>query len=334
MILGKLKTLFISSYGIISLGFLVGAEYFLFSGNSFVKEWFYVLCWWPYIFFIDWMVHRREGNSILIDRRDSFIALVPASTFIWLIFEWFNLFLKNWHYVGLTSSLPLRWLGYFLSYGTVLLGIFETYELLSSFNVFSDKNISPPDDVRAFYPLLLILGVVSLCLCLAYPRYFFALVWGAFVFLLEPINHAIGAPSLLREIEKGSLQKFYLLLLSGLICGLLWEFWNFWAAAKWIYTVPFVGKIKLFEMPVLGFLGFPPFAVECYCMTSFLGLFFKSLRWEIDRDIARKHFISPYVPQLYIKYKRSVLSFFLICFYLLMFHAIDTHTVISFLSGR
>jgi len=34
-----------------------------------------------------------------------------------------------------------------------------------------------------------------------------------------------------------------------------------------------VGDLKLFEMPVLGFLGFPPFAVECFVMTSAYFLF-------------------------------------------------------------
>jgi hypothetical protein len=67
-----------------------------------------------------------------------------------------------------------------------------------------------------------------------------------------------------------------------LICGGLWEFWNFWASAKWIYTVPWVGEVKLFEMPVLGFFGFPPFAEECYVIAQSLGIYETSpnrLQW-------------------------------------------------------
>ncbi len=73
---------------------------------------------------------------------------------------------------------------------------------------------------------------------LVWPKYFFPLVWLAFIFLLEPVNHKAGAPSLLREWEKGSLRNFYLLLLAGAVCGLLWELWNFRAGSKWIYTLP------------------------------------------------------------------------------------------------
>jgi hypothetical protein len=57
---------------------------------------------------------------------------------------------------------------------------------------------------------------------------------------------------------------------SGLCCGLLWEFWNYWALTKWTYTVPYAGEFKLFEMPVLGYLGFPPFALEAFAMYNFL----------------------------------------------------------------
>ena len=59
------------------------------------------------------------------------------------------------------------------------------------------------------------------------------------------------------------------LMAAGMICGLLWEFWNYWAGAKWIYTVPFTRHSKYFEMPLLGLLGFPPFALECFAMYHF-----------------------------------------------------------------
>ena len=51
----------------------------------------------------------------------------------------------------------------------------------------------------------------------------------------------------------------------------MWEFWNFWAGSKWVYTVPFFRQWKVFEMPLLGFLGFPPFALECWILYHLLG---------------------------------------------------------------
>ncbi len=53
----------------------------------------------------------------------------------------------------------------------------------------------------------------------------------------------------------------------GATCGFLWEFWNYWAAAKWTYDLPFLGPLedyRYFEMPWVGFSGFLPFALECW----------------------------------------------------------------------
>jgi hypothetical protein len=60
------------------------------------------------------------------------------------------------------------------------------------------------------------------------------------------------------------------LLASGALCGVLWEFWNYWALTRWTYSVPYVSHLKVFEMPALGYLGFPPFALECYAMYHWL----------------------------------------------------------------
>jgi hypothetical protein len=53
---------------------------------------------------------------------------------------------------------------------------------------------------------------------------------------------------------------------SGALCGVLWELWNYWARAKWHYTVPIMPNVKIFEMPLPGYLGFPPFALEAFTM--------------------------------------------------------------------
>ncbi|AEH46052.1 hypothetical protein Thein_2204 [Thermodesulfatator indicus DSM 15286] len=312
---------FVRFYGIFACLLLIISEVLLFSGNQFVGVWFYAFAWWPYIFFVDWLIKRKTGSSLIIDRTREFLALIPWSVFIWLIFEWFNLYLKNWHYINIIPEISWRWLGYFICYGTVLPGLFETYELILAYGLIKKGKVPPLKDARLAYPWFMLLGILFLILPVAYPLYFFPLVWGSFIFLLEPINHALGAPSLLREWEKGSFQKFYSLLLSGLICGFLWEFWNFWAVSKWVYTVPFVGEVKLFEMPVLGFLGFLPFTVECYVMMNFINIFRGGKTWEQN------------APQPEISFKVPFLIWLIIhlAFYSFIFHQIDLHTVKTFL---
>ena len=74
------------------------------------------------------------------------------------------------------------------------------------------------------------------------------------------------------------------LLAAGFICGGLWEAWNLGARTKWIYSVPFFDELKLGEMPVLGFLGFPPFVLECYAMVNTLSLLRAGRNWEFSEQ--------------------------------------------------
>lgn|GEM_PF-4004559 len=101
---------------------------------------------------------------------------------------------------------------------------------------------------------------------LVLPTYFFAAVWLGPIFFLDPLLEKFGIRSLSLSIHSGERTRVWSLMLGGFICGLIWEFWNFWAGAKWIYSVPFFDRPKIFEMPLLGFLGFPPFALECWIL--------------------------------------------------------------------
>jgi hypothetical protein len=133
----------------------------------------------------------------------------------------------------------------------------------------------------------------------------------------------MGGRSLLRNIEEGDPRCPYRLLVAGLICGLLWEFWNFWAPSKWIYTVPFFDESKGFEMPFPGFLGFPPFAVQAYVMYNFISLFRFNRGWV--ETAYRLH------PDRKTRRLTSVLTAILmISFFILMFRAIDLETVDSY----
>ncbi len=96
-------------------------------------------------------------------------------------------------------------------------------------------------------------------------------LWTGLIYLLDPINAAMGAPSLIRDWQAGRWQRSVALGAGGLLCGFLWEFWNYWAVAKWTYRLPFLGpleEVRYFEMPVLGLLGFIPFAGECWVMLN------------------------------------------------------------------
>ena len=252
----------------------------------------YCFLWWSYIFAADFAVYRLRGTSLLRDRPKEFLLLMLWSVPVWMLFEAVNLRIQNWYYVMAPWSFSLGLAYLILAFGTVLPGIFETMELV----VGLIEKFSPGGRIagRPFTINLwnvrvqLGIGALMLALLLIYPEDCFCLAWGFAFFLTEPICYwkrrtersQIGR-SLLGQLAAGDNTRLVALLLSGLICGGLWEAWNITARTKWIYSVPFFDELKLGEMPVLGFLGFPPFALECYALVNFFSLLRGGRNWEL-----------------------------------------------------
>ena len=234
-----------------------------------------------------------------------------------------NLRLNNWHYVNIIENLWLRWLGYFISFATVLPGIFETHELLGCLTLYSKvktRLLIFPKSWLSVFPLL---GALFLLAPLIFPRYCFPLIWLGVIFLLDPINYLHKSPSLIQDCEQGNFRRLLLLLTAGFICGFLWAFWNFWATSKWVYTIPFFERLKIFEMPLAGFLGFPPFAVEAFVFYNFISLF--RFKRNGDKDsylLSRDKKLS--------KKTIFIVTILFLAYYVLAFHSLDLCTVKSY----
>ena len=269
-------------HGILGLVILLIAHLLLLMEVELITYWFYYWAWWSYILIVDSLIYAIKKNSLIMNRKGEFFLMLFWSIVIWTFFEAVNLIMQNWYYSTVVPSLVIRWLCYGIAYATVLPGLFETTELLESVGLFKNSPVKPITVTTGVQAGLVSLGIAFLLGVLFYPRYCFPLVWGSIIFLFEPINYRWSHTSLLKDWERGTARKFYLLLTAGLICGVLWEFWNFWAATKWIYTVPFLDELKIFEMPLAGFLGFPPFAVECYVVYNFISIFRHHRGWEED----------------------------------------------------
>ncbi len=262
-------------YGWIGLLIILTAELLLFLKVKPIMIFFTPLVWTGYILFVDNLILKLQGESIIYNRRKEFFLMLPISVALWLVFEFYNIFLDNWHYINL-PKLWIRLIGYTWSFATIWPAILETAELFRVLHIFDkikirERNISPK-----ILKASIGLGAIMLIIPIVFPsRYLAAPVWLGFMFFLDPINYLFGTKSLFRDLEKGKLNILLSLLLSGMTCGLLWEFWNYWALSKWIYTVPILGNVKIFEMPVVGYLGFLPFAVECYVIYNSVVLILK-----------------------------------------------------------
>ena len=118
-------------------------------------------------------------------------------------------------------------------------------------------------------------GWVLLGLMLAWPQIFFPFTWLSIYFILEPINVWLGNRNLSQWTQKGDWRPILALWAGVLVTGFTWEFWNFWSYPKWIYTIPYLDYLHFFEMPLLGYGGYMPFALELFALyhliTGLLG---------------------------------------------------------------
>jgi hypothetical protein len=244
-----------------------------------IPTWYYHLAWWSYIVAVDDLNRRLAGRSLLRDRPRRLLWLAGVSVLWWTLFEALNLRLGNWYYVMDPPARATRWAGGVLAFATVLPGIVETLELVENLGVLRGIRVARVRWTRVKEGACLALGGACFALPLLWPDLFFPLTWGSFVFLLEPWNRRHARRSFLRDLEAGEAGPLCRTLAAGLVCGVLWETWNFWARSKWIYTVPVFEEMKLFEMPLLGFLGFPPFAVECVVVLRLLRAWGEARAW-------------------------------------------------------
>ena len=256
-------------YGFLGLAAMAAATVLLALKIWIVTIYFTPIMWTGYILAVDAAVLAVRGRSMLVNSGAAFAAMASLSVPLWLVFEAYNVRLQNWSYIGLPENWLPRNLGYAWAFATIWPAILETTEFLLATQFFggSRRPILLP------HRLLVAVGATLMVLPVALPRvlgcYLFGLVWIAFAFLLDPLNYYARRASIVADLRGGDRTRLWALMGAGLICGFFWECWNYPAGAKWIYIFPLFQQAKIFEMPLIGYLGFPAFAVEVFAMYVF-----------------------------------------------------------------
>ena len=159
-----------------------------------------------------------------------------------------------------------------LSFSTVMPAVFDTAELVRSTGwmrrLCNGPRLKP---TRGVLLTMFGVGLSMLALSMASPERFYPFLWGSVFFLAEPINAWQGRPLLLSYLESGDWRAVAALASGALVCGFFWEMWNFWSYPKWTYHTPGVEFLHLFEMPLLGFLGYPAFGLELWALLHLIA---------------------------------------------------------------
>jgi hypothetical protein len=228
--------------------------------------------WLGYALTVDAIVFYRKGTSLLNRNVKKYISLFLISAPAWWLFELLNLATQNWFYDGKQFFTDLEYaLLATISFSTVIPAVFGTAELVGSFkwiqNINSGVKIPPTKKIliTQFF-----LGWLMLALMLILPQYFFLFVWMSLFFIIEPINTWLKNRTLFEYISVGDWRPVLSLWIGCLICGFFWEMWNYLSYPKWVYHVPFVDFLHIFEMPLIGYLGYLPFSLELFALYHFV----------------------------------------------------------------
>jgi hypothetical protein len=237
-------------------------------------HWGFFPMWLGYCLLVDGLVYLRRGASLLRREARKYIGLFALSAPVWWLFELINLRLQNWRYQGIEHFHPLvYWLWATLSFSTVIPAVFGTAELVSTFGWLQRLGKAGPRlrpdrfTTLAFFCT----GLLMLALMLVWPRLFFPFAWLSLFFILEPVNVWIGHRTLADHTQHGDWRPVIALWVGVLITAFFWEFWNYFSYPKWIYDIPWGDCCKIFEMPLLGYGGYLPFALELFAFYHFFS---------------------------------------------------------------
>jgi len=222
--------------------------------------------WLGYIVTVNALTFRRAGRCLMLERPGYFLALFPASAAFWWFFEYLNRFVENWHYIGAEDMSPAR---YFLTatlpFATVLPAVLSTRAWLETHlaPIVARPAMGIPGWSMPAAWAAIGISVFGLAGIGVWPDRLFPLLWVTPPLLVLALRVAAGDTRARPYLSAAGLQQIERLALAALICGFFWELWNFNSSPKWVYTVPYVGRFRIFEMPVVGYAGYLPFGLEC-----------------------------------------------------------------------
>jgi hypothetical protein len=220
--------------------------------------------WLGYVLTVNALVFRGTGRSPLTHRTGWFLALFPVSALFWWLFEHLNQFVNNWYYSGVHATSD--W-DYFLQatlpFSTVLPAVASTLAWLRQCPRIEALALPPVKASLGLAWLALATGIAALAATGVSPELFYAALWIGPPLVFCGLQQLVLGETLLSPLARGDWRPLLQPALAALVCGFFWEMWNYGSLAQWHYSIPYAQKFQLFEMPLLGYMGYLPFGVMC-----------------------------------------------------------------------
>lgn len=253
-----------------------------FSEPRWLINWADLPLFWGLTFVLDGIVNYRTGESIMSTHPKEIVGIGIASISGWMLFEYLNFFVEsNWIYPEGVRIPSTEFLLYAVLGSSGLMPLcFQMYSLLNSIEGFKERYmhglvVKFSNTVKI---IILLLGIGGMFATGYYPDNLFFLLWLGPLAILTVVIQELGIWTPFRPIkEKGNWSPVLVFALTYLIVGVILECQNYFSAIHingqfessfnpsfWEYSLPYVNVYHVFEMPLLGYLGYLPFSIYCW----------------------------------------------------------------------
>ena len=232
--------------------------------------------WMGFIVTVNALTWSRHGSCTMLSAPGMWLFLHLVSAAFWWGFEWLNRFVQNWHYIRAESfDAVIYALHGTICFSTVVPAVLAVRECMATCVDWTTWCTRGPRwrwlARRRSGAALILIGIAGLALTGARPQEAYPALWSAPLLLAVGLQVITGRPGWWSDLVHGDWHVAASWAAAALICGLFWELWNELSLAKWIYTVPYLDCWHIFEMPLPGYLGYPPFGLECALVVHWIN---------------------------------------------------------------
>jgi hypothetical protein len=268
-------------FGLVAWGMAFTVDTLHISEPKIIVNWTSIPLFWGLTLMIDGLVYVRTGGKSILSRNPhALIGIGTSSILGWLLFEYLNFYVdENWIYPnGHIISNSEFFLYAVLGASGLIPPAIEIYSLLQTFERFKNRYIACPKIKISSHlsTFILVTALASLVITPFFPEQLFAVIWYSPLIILAITLEKMDIWTPFTPLKNGDWSYVVLLSVSYLIVGVLLECFNYLSGTHvnghldityspdyWTYSIPYVDVFHVFEMPILGYVGYMPFGVYC-----------------------------------------------------------------------
>lgn len=248
-----------------------------------LSDYWYGVVWTGFLLASDAIVAARTGASLVLDRPRDLALMFLASAGLWWLFEAANVVLfASWAYSA-SPDVPF-WVQRLRStyfFATLLPSTWQATLLALALSRPAPRSLAPSDaaaprslaSARPSTPLALgalAAGAVFAALTAALPELSLPLGLISLGLIIDALNLLRRRPSLLAHLRRGSPALPLAIAAGNVAAGFIGEMWNYPASPRWSYHVPYADVLRVFAMPLPGYLGYAALALDLFALYHFV----------------------------------------------------------------